>query len=111
MARLVPAGLIAAFSILPAAALAADPSENPWRVRDKPATVRNFGISGDPGTAHWERSDRSRMIAGRRIAPNGTIGFGMFGQKSTNSPLAPVTVRDLATPKQRRAGLGFSLRF
>ena len=111
MARLVPAGLIAAFSIFPSMAFAADPSESPWRVRDKPPAVRSFEISNEQAPTRWERSGKRRIIAGRRIAPGGTIGFGIFGQKPMSTTLAPVTGRDLALPKQRRAGVGFSLRF
>lgn len=45
------------------------------------------------------------------IAPNAHFGFGMFGLKSERSHLKPVTVREINAPKQRRAAVGFSLKF
>ncbi len=45
------------------------------------------------------------------IAPNTRFGLGIFGLKLEKSPLRPATVREIETPKQRRAALGFSVRF
>jgi hypothetical protein len=43
--------------------------------------------------------------------PNGVIGFGLFGQRSAGPGGSPVTARDWALPKQRKAAVGFSLKF
>lgn len=50
--------------------------------------------------------------AGRtEIAPNAHFGFGIFGMKSEKSFLQRVTGREIDAPKQRRAAVGFSLKF
>lgn len=61
--------------------------------------------SSDYGLASETRIGRAE------IAPNAHFGFGMFGLKSEKSPLRPVTVREINAPKQRRAAVGFSLKF
>ena len=59
-----------------------------------------------------EFSDSSGERFGRaQIAPNAQVGIGMFGLKPEKSPLRPATVREIDAPKQRRAAVGFSLRF
>ena len=45
------------------------------------------------------------------IAPNAHFGFGMFGLKSEKTHLKPVTGREIDSRKQRRAAVGFSLKF
>ena len=111
MARLIPTGLILAFSTLSGAALAADPLESPWSVREKSVHTRSFDIASDRSSARPDRDAGTRIIAGREVMPNGTIGFGLFGQKSPSHSLGPVTARDMALPKQRKAAVGFSLKF
>lgn len=46
-----------------------------------------------------------------QIAPNTHFGVGMFGLKTEKTHLQPVTGREIDTRKQRRAGVGFSLKF
>jgi len=46
-----------------------------------------------------------------QIAPNAQFGFGMFGLKAEKALLPAVTGRELGMRKQRRAAVGFSLKF
>ena len=50
-------------------------------------------------------------IGRAEVAPNAHVGFGMFGMKSERTYLQPVTGREIDAPKQRRAAVGFSLKF
>jgi hypothetical protein len=50
-------------------------------------------------------------IGRAQIAPNTQFGFGMFGLSKEKSHLKPVTGRELDVPKQRRASVGFLLKF
>lgn len=50
-------------------------------------------------------------IGRAQVAPNAHVGFGIFGMKSERTHLQPVTGREIDAPKQRRAAVGFSLRF
>lgn len=111
MARLVSTGLIAALSALSSAAYAFEPSDSPWSVAERSAPARAFSIAPHEGTTRSNRDGGTRMIAGKRIMPNGTIGIGFLGRNSASPSLAPVTVRDMAIPKQRKAAIGFSLKF
>ena len=43
--------------------------------------------------------------------PNGVLGVGMFGQKAEKGPLSAATARDYSLRKQRKAAVGFSLKF
>lgn len=51
------------------------------------------------------------LFAGRQVAPGKTVGFGMFGIKRESGRQAPVTSSEIFTPRQRRVGVGFSLKF
>ncbi len=100
MVRLGPVALIA--MSLPAPALGNPPAPVP----SPPA--RSFYLP-QPSS---EFSDATEERFGRaKIAPNAHIGIGMFGLKPEKSALRPVTVREIDAPKQRRAAVGFSLRF
>jgi hypothetical protein len=61
-------------------------------------------------TAH-HRFAPARPVGRAEIAPNAHFGFGIFGLKSERSYLQPVTGREIDTRKQRRAAVGFSLKF
>ena len=50
-------------------------------------------------------------IGRTQIAPNAQFGFGTFGLKSERTHLQPVTAREISGPKQRRAAVGFLLKF
>jgi hypothetical protein len=107
MARLVPIALFLAFA--PAAAW---PQSTP---------VRDFSIRSDASRAppdgqfrlrsdsHAELSDPN--FAGTELAPNTMLGIGTFGLKRDRSYQAPVTVRDIATSRTRRPGVGLRLKF
>lgn len=56
-----------------------------------------------------ELPDRVQITA--EIAPNTRAAVGMFGWKLDEHRQAPVTGRDFASPKSRRAGVGISLKF
>ena len=100
MVRLGSVALLAL--ALPVAAPGKPPPEQ------APAFNRSFFIPqvprdfSDPGDRGFGRA---------QISPNAQFGFGMFGLKPEKSPLRPVTVREIDTPKQRRAAVGFSVRF
>ena len=98
MVRLGSVALIAI--LLPAVAWSNPPSGS-----SEP--VRTFHLP-QPSADRFAREDR---IGRTQIAPNTHFGFGMFGLKSEKSPLRPVTGREIDAPKQRRAAVGFSLRF
>lgn len=98
MVRLGSVALIAI--LLPAVAWSNPPSSS-----SEP--VRTFHLP-QPSADRFAREDR---IGRTQIAPNTQFGFGMFGLKSEKSPLQPVTGREIDAPKQRRAAVGFSLRF
>jgi len=100
MVRLGPVALIA--MSLPVAALGNPPSPDP----SPPA--RSLYLPQPPS----KFSDATDERIGRaQIAPNAHFGIGMFGLKPEKSPLRPATVREIDAPKQRRAAVGFSLKF
>ncbi len=53
----------------------------------------------------------SHPFATTEIAPNARFGIGMFGYKQERFGMAPTTVREVNSPRTRRAGVGFSLKF
>ena len=74
----------------------------------EPDQSRSFHLprpSADFRFSEHERFGRTK------IGPDAHVGFGMFGLKPEKSHLRPVTGRELDAPKQRRAAVGFSLRF
>lgn len=97
MVRLGSVALIALS--LPAAALCNPPTNN--------QPVRNFHLQ-QPSADRFAPDGR---FGRTEIAPNTHFGFGVFGLKSEKSHLQPVTVREIDAPKQRRAAVGFSLKF
>ena len=110
MARLVATFLVLTFTSIAAGAPAAEPS-NPWHVDQKSEPSRTFDVadqvSAGRGAAGWG----SRIFAGKQLMPNGVIGIGMFGPKAEKGPHDPTIGRDLSLRKQRKASVGFSLRF
>lgn len=57
------------------------------------------------------RFEPSGRLGRTEIAPNTHFGFGMFGLKPDVTHLQRVTGREINAPKQRRAAVGFSLKF
>ena len=85
---------------LPAAAWSAPPS---------PAdTNPTFHL---PQTIDHQRFAPAVAIGKTSIGPNAQFGFGVFGLKAEKTHLRPVTVGEINVPKQRRAAVGFSLKF
>jgi len=57
------------------------------------------------------RSQPQSLLPGAQLGANARFGLGMFGIRSEATRQRPVTVREIDAPRQRRAGLGFSLKF
>ena len=110
MARLIATIFVLTLSPIAAGAHAAEPSSNPWRTDVKVQSSRNFDIP-DESSKGAGRSWESRIFAGRELMPNGVLGVGMFGQKAEKGPLSAATARDYSLRKQRKAAVGFSLKF
>ncbi|HET9397498.1 MAG TPA: hypothetical protein VFO45_01630 [Sphingomicrobium sp.] len=70
--------------------------------------ARSFHL---PSTSFDHRFAADGAFGQSEIAPNTTFGFGMFGLKMEKSPLRPATGSEIDARKQRRAAVGFSLRF
>lgn len=112
MARLVSQFLV--LTLIPGAAAAqvgGSAASAPWHADEKIQSSRSFDIPDQPADPLSDTRFGSRIIAGTRLMANGMVGFGLFGQKAEKGPLSPVTARDLALPKSRKAAVGFSLRF
>ena len=110
MARLVVVALVIFFLSVPGIASAADKASSPWNGTEEARPGPSFDIP-DENDLVGSRNPGSRIIAGTEVYPNATVGFGMFGQKAEKSPHASSTVRELATPKSRRAAVGLSFKF
>lgn len=110
MARLVATILLPLISIS-TGAQAADPSGSPWHANEKIHHSRNFHISDQASDSKAGKAWGSRIIAGQQLMPNGMLGIGMFGHKAEKGPHSAATARDYALPKQRKAAVGFSLKF
>ena len=54
---------------------------------------------------------RSGSFASTEIAPNATLGLGIFGLKPDRARQRPVTVHETNLPRTRRAGIGLRLGF
>ena len=79
-----------------------------------PATAENLNQNQTfqlPRPGEHQRFARSESIGRKQINPNAHVGFGMFGLKSEKAHSGPVIVGEINAPKQRRAGVGFSLEF
>ena len=87
--------------LLPATAWSKPPATDP-------AQGRNFDL---PRPSAHHRFAPEGPIGRTEVAPNAHVGFGLFGMKSERTYLQPVTGREIDAPKQRRAAVGFSLRF
>ena len=110
MVRLVVMALLGLS--LPVAAWSAEPPAQaapPKPEISAPQTYssRNFSLS--PSSLSYEAFDGFNTHT--EIAPNARFGFGIFGLKKERSREAPVTVREIGTPRTRRAGVGLSVRF
>src|SRR5881394_2355105 len=110
MARLVPIALFLVRS--PAAAW---PQSAPIRDFSIPSEAWQAPTGGQfrlrPNTRNEANSSGGPTFAGTELAPNTMLGFGTFGLKRDRSYQPPVTVRDIATSRTRRAGVGVRLRF
>jgi len=91
--RLIPALLLTLLVSVPAAAKPAQSHEN-WRFRD---------VSFVDSPAF--------QLPGADIGPLGRIGVGMFGNRDKTARQRAVTVREIDAPRQRRPGVGLSVKF
>ena len=85
---------------LPAAAASKPPAADP-------AQNRSFGLP----LASAHRQFAPSPVGRTEVAPETHLGFGIFGMKAERSYLQPVTAREIDAPKQRRAAVGFSMKF
>ena len=93
MVRLVPAVLLLLFASEPADAQSGSSAES-WRFRE-------VEFANNP----------SIQLPAADIGTNGRLGLGIFGFKAESARQRAVTVREVDTPRYRRAGVGFSLKF
>jgi hypothetical protein len=93
MVRPVPALLLALLGSVPAAA---QPKSTPdqWRLHEV-----NFA------------DNPALKLPGADIGSLGRLGVGMFGIRTEPLRQPAVTVREIDAPRQRRAGVGISLKF
>lgn len=87
--------------LLPTAAWSKSPTTDSDR-------ARSFDL---PQPSAYADLAPDRPIGRAEIAPNAHFGFGIFGMKSEKTHLQPATGREIDTRKQRRAAVGFSLKF
>lgn len=111
MARLVATIIVLTLPAIACGAHAAEPSSSPWRAGPKAQPIRSFDIPDQTSNNRAGKGWESRIFAGRQLMPNGVIGVGMFGQKAEKGPHSAATARDYSMPKQRKAAVGFSLKF
>lgn len=109
MARLVATILLLTLPIAPGAH-AAEPPSIPSPAEQKHPSRSFLLPEAGPGVAGRDKSG-SRIFAGKELMPNGVIGIGIFGPKAEKGPHSAATARDLSIRKQRKAAVGFSLRF
>ena len=71
-----------------------------------------------PNTHQWRIGEaarpalsRSNSFASTDIAPNATLGLGIFGLKPDRARQPAVTVHETNMPRTRRAGIGLRLGF
>lgn len=88
---------------LPAAAWSKPPKPT-----DKADRERGFHM---PQLADLQRFEADGPQLKAEISPNSSFGIGIFGLKPDKTHLRPVTVREITVPRQRRAAVGFSLKF
>lgn len=97
---------------LPVAVSAAEPpapvSPAKSEIAAQSLPSRSFALSPGPSLSS-EAFDRRKTYT--EVAPNTRLGIGIFGLKTERSHQAPVTAREIGTPRTRRAGVGISVRF
>ncbi len=111
MARLFPPTLVLAMASLATGAQAGEPLRSPWSGSEKPAETSGYSMPRAQPAPPAQRNGGTRIFAGTALLPNTMFGLGLFGERANREPLAPVTAREINLPKQRKAAVGFSLRF
>lgn len=92
MVRTLSVVMVSASLAAPAAAQTVSKSES-WRIADVPSQIAE------------------RQMPSVNVGSTGRFGPGMFGLKSQMPRSRAVVGHEVSTPKQRRAGVGFSLKF
>lgn len=92
MTRLVCVALLSAAVAAPAAGQSLA-SSDAWRLRE--ASVQ----------------ENNARLPAIDLGNNGRVGVGMYGPKPETSRNRAVVVRDVTAPRQRRAGVGLTLKF
>ena len=111
MARARSPTLFLVMAALAAGAQAGEPLKAPWSGIEKPPETSNFSMPHAAPAPTAEMNGGSRIFAGTALLPNTMFGLGLFGERVSGEPLAPVTGREIDLPKRRKAAVGFSLRF
>ena len=111
MARLVATIFVLTLSPIAVGAHAAEPVSSPTQTDQRAQSSRSFKLPEPTPRFSGEDHSSSRIFAGRELMPNGVIGVGMFGPKAEKGPHSAATARDLSVRKQRKAAVGFSLKF
>ena len=105
-------GIALILMALPAAASgkpAPGPS-SPGKLAQPTEEVRAFrSMAITPTPSDFDFTDRIGLKT--ELSPTASFGIGIFGLKAERNRQAPVTVREIAAPKTRRAGVGISLKF
>jgi len=111
MARLVLVALALSFSASGALAEAPNPPPSAWHVANEPMPPHSYDLMPIQMDERPAYDPEGRIVAGTEVLPNGTVGFGMFGERGKQSVHSRATVRDFTLPKARKPAVGFSLKF
>lgn len=111
MARALPPTLFVVMASLAAGAQAGDELTSPWSGGEEPPETSSYSMPHSSPAPPAGTNGGTRIFAGTALLPNTVFGLGLFGERANREPLAPVTAREINLPKQRKAAVGFSLRF
>jgi len=76
-----------------------------------PAAAQNIGSSSEWRLREVNIQTEERQLPALEVGGYGRIGIGMFGLKSAIPRSRAVIGHEVSAPKQRRAGVGFSMKF
>ena len=93
------------------AQVAANGAQNPWHVSQEEMASPNFDIFDESADSGSSGAQGSVIVAGTEVIPNTMVGIGMFGERAKRPDHTRSTNRDYSMPKNRKAAVGFALRF
>ena len=111
MVRLLPVAVALASTSVAGWAQTPNSPASPWRADAEPRAMRSFDLSSTQTNQHSSNDPAGRVVFGTELLANGTAGFGMFGEESTQPAQSRATVRDYTLPRSRKPAVGFSLKF